>query len=328
MLGLLFGFLAALANAVSSVLQRRAGQEEGDDQEFSLRMILDLIRKPVWLLGILGVIAGFLFQAIGLGYGKLAQVEPILILELPFTIVLAWRFLGEGMSWLKGGAILAMTVGLAGLIYFLSPSAGKTTDVPMWKWGIAIGLGFALIGGLGWWGSRIGHDMARAAVLGAATGAGFGVTAGLMKGMTVVASHGFLMIFTAWQTYLMIVAGALSMFLLQNAMAAGKLAAAQPGFTLTDPVVAILWGVFVFDERVRHGWFLLLAVLSFALMVGAVVALSQTEELQEDDQQAGSDREPADSGASGGTQAGADPQPSHDGVDNPKPAGATRLQPG
>lgn len=287
MLGLLFGFLAAVANAVSSVLQRRAGKEEGDDNEFSLRMILDLLRKPVWLLGILAVIAGFLLQALGLAYGKLAEVEPILILELPITIVLAWRFLGEGMSWLKGAAIIAMTIGLAGLIFFLSPSAGKTTDIPLWKWGIALALGFGLVIGLALWGRRTEHDMARAAILGAATGAGFGMTAGLMKGMTEAASHGFLNVFTAWQTYVMIVAGGFSMWLLQNAMAAGKLAAAQPGFTLTDPVVAILWGIFIFDEQVRQGWYMLLAVLSFALMVGAVVALSRTGEMQDGEQDGG-----------------------------------------
>lgn len=291
MLGILFAFLAACANATSSVLQRRAGKEEGDDQEFSFRMILDLIRKPVWLLGILGVIAGFLLQAIALGYGQLAQVEPVLVLELPVTILLAWRLLDEGMSRLKGAAIVAMTIGLAGLIFFLSPSAGNATGIPLWKWGIALGAGFALVGGLGWWGQRTRDDMARAAVLGTATGAGFGMTAGLMKGMTEAASHGFLNIFTAWQTYLMVVAGGLSMWLLQNAMAAGKLVAAQPGFTLTDPVVAILWGIFIFDERVRTGWFMVLAVLSFALMVGSVIALSQTEEVQDDSDQDGGDQD-------------------------------------
>jgi hypothetical protein len=283
-LGLLFGFLAALANATNSVLQRRAGREEDDTDQFSFRMIVDLVRKPVWLFGILAVIAGFLLQAIALSYGQLAEVEPLLILELPFTILFAWRFLDEGMSCGKGAAVAAMTIGLAGLIFFLSPAPGAPSTCRSGSGGWRSAADSHWSAGLGLWGRRAEQGIARAAVLGTATGAGFGMTAGLMKGMTNAAAHGFGHIFTAWQTYLMIIAGSLSMWLLQNAMAAGKLVAAQPGFTLTDPVVAILWGVFVFDEQVRHGLYLLLAVLSFALMVGAVIALSRTEEVQDDGQ--------------------------------------------
>lgn len=293
MIGLLFGFLAAVANAVSSVLQRRAGREEDSDDEMSLRMITQLIRKPVWLFGILAVIAGFLLQAVALSFSALATVEPILVMELPITIVLAWRFLGEPMGRRESGSIVAMTVGLAGLIYFLSPSGGNQgKNVPDWKWGIALGIGLGIVALLAWWGERTEHDMKRAAIYGAATGAGFGVTAGLIKGMTEQAQSGFVHIFLSWQLYLMIATGAMSMYLLQNAMSAGKLVAAQPGFTLVDPVVAILWGIFVFDEKVQHGLFLLLAVLGFALMVGAVIVLSQSKEVKDAADDSGGGDEP------------------------------------
>jgi hypothetical protein len=38
-------------------------------------------------------------------------------------------------------------------------------------------------------------------------------------------------------------------------MNAGGLLAAQPGMTLADPVLSVLWGVPAFHEGVRAGWF-------------------------------------------------------------------------
>ncbi len=50
-----------------------------------------------------------------------------------------------------------------------------------------------------------------------------------MKAMTTaITAHGFLALFTTWQTYAMIAAGGLAMFLLQSALNAGTLLAANP----------------------------------------------------------------------------------------------------
>ncbi len=289
MLGYLLAFLAAAANATSSVLQRRAGEEERSNREMTFRLMLDLIRKPVWLFGILAVTVGFVLQAAALSSGQLATVEPILIVELPLTTVMAWRFLGEPMGRMQLASIVAMTIGLAGLLYFLSPQGGNPSDVSWWVWLLALGAGYSAMGLLVFVGRRTDHDMLRAAFYGAATGTGFGITAALMKGMTNQLDHGFVSVFFAWQTYLMIASGAASMYLLQNAVSAGRLIAAQPGFTLVDPVVAILWGTLVFGERVRHGLFILLAVVSFGIVVVSVVALSRTSEVREDDDAADRD---------------------------------------
>ncbi|GEM_PF-5647187 len=59
-------------------------------------------------------------------------------------------------------------------------------------------------------------------------------------------------------------------------MNADRLVAAQPGLSLTDPVVSILWGVFAFHERVRGGWFIALAVVSGLVMSAAVLVLGRS----------------------------------------------------
>ncbi|HEY1761424.1 MAG TPA: hypothetical protein VGG17_02420 [Acidimicrobiales bacterium] len=56
-------------------------------------------------------------------------------------------------------------------------------------------------------------------------------------------------------------------------MSAGSLAASQPGFTITDPLVATLLGIVVFDEKIRLGAIELCGELVAAVLVivGAAV---------------------------------------------------------
>lgn len=273
MLTYLLAFLAACANAAASVLQRTANRREPGEENLSLRLVRDLLHQPVWFGGILAVIVGFLLQAAALGDGEISVVEPILVLELPLTLLLGAVVFGSRLRRREWGATVLMTAGLAGLLWFLSPTGGSARDVGAATWAIGIGASLAVIGTLVALARREDeHGPRRAMLLGVATGAGFGLTAALMKGMTTAYAQGFAHLFASWQLYAMVVAGAGSMFLLQSALNAGRLVAAQPGITLSDPVVSILWGVLGFSEVVRGGiWAGLAVVAAVAIAVGAVL---------------------------------------------------------
>jgi drug/metabolite transporter (DMT)-like permease len=299
MLTYVLAVLAACANATSSVLQRKANREAPQRQNLSPRLIWTLAHEPVWFGGVLAVIAGFLLQATALGNGELSVVEPILVLELPATLILASRVFGSRMRKREWGSAAVMTAGLAGLLYFLSPSAGRAEDVHWYIWAIAIGLNLAFIAVMVAWGRRgpAGRNGStdessalQAAVLAVAAGSAFGLTAALMKGMTNTYAHGFGALFTGWQLYGMVATGALGMFLVQSALNAGRLIAAQPGLTLSDPIVSILWGIFVFGDRVRDGWFIVLAVISGLVMASAVIALGRSPLLSDESAQAEENR--------------------------------------
>jgi drug/metabolite transporter (DMT)-like permease len=292
--------LAACANATSSVLQRKANKKVPQNENLSWKLIRSLLHEPVWFAGILAVTVGFLLQASALGAGELAVVEPILVLELPLTLILAARVFGSSMGWREWASTLAMTVGLAGLLYFLDPTPGRHGKVHPYVWIIGIGANLALVGALVAWGRKGpagrgggtgGSSAHQAAVFGVAGGSAFGLTAALMKGMTAHYAQGFGAIFTSWQLYAMVATGVLGIFLVQSALNAGRLIAAQPGLTLSDPIISILWGVLAFHESVRGGLFpLLFAALSTALMAGAVFVLARSPLLSEDNQKSGSSR--------------------------------------
>ena len=281
----LLAVLAACANATSSVLQRKAGRGVPQGQNLSPRLIWSLLHEPAWLGGILAVIVGFLLQAAALGSGQLSVVEPILVLELPTTLLLATRVFHARLHRREWGSAAAMAAGLAALLYALSPSGGRPESVRWYAWVIGIGVNLAFVAamaargrrGPAGRGPRSGQSSAlQAAVLAVGAGAAFGLTAALMKGMTGAYSRGMVALLSSWQLYGMIAAGFLAMFLVQSALNAGRLVAAQPGLTLTNPIVSILWGVLVFREQVRTGWFLALALAGGLVIAGAVLVLGRS----------------------------------------------------
>ena len=74
----------------------------------------------------------------------------------------------------------------------------------------------------------------------------------------------------------MVTAGAISLFLWQNALQAGTLIAAQPAITLSDPILSTIVGVLVFGEHVRLGGWLALEFVGALLIAGASVELARS----------------------------------------------------
>jgi hypothetical protein len=79
-------------------------------------------------------------------------------------------------------------------------------------------------------------------------------------------------------------AGAASLLLASHALAAGPLAASQPGFTILDPLTAGLLGLFLFGEHIQTAPVNLAAeALALALLVGGAATLSHSHLLAADD---------------------------------------------
>lgn len=275
MLSVVLAVLAAAGNATASVLQRMAARREPAARSFSLRLMWDLAHQPVWVGGIVAITAGFLLQSIALGLGRLSVVQPLLVLELPLTLLLAsvlFRARLRGREWT---AAAGMSVGLAAFLYTLRPTGGEPRLVGLGTWALGLGVTVTVAGAFVWLGARRRHA-ARAAYLSVATGIGFGLTAALINGVAAAFAHGLVGVLTAWQTYAVIAVGPTSTFLLQNTLQSGRLVAAQPGLTLVNPVVAVAWGVAVFDEEPRTGPWLAGACAAAALIAVCTVLLARS----------------------------------------------------
>jgi drug/metabolite transporter (DMT)-like permease len=271
---------ASFCTAMSSVCQR-LGASITPAEGFDLRLVFRLARRPVWLAGVACMIFGFAFQVTALRFGALGLVQPMLALELLFVFgfmaVLGSRQV-RARDWL---AAAAMSAGLGLFLLAASPSGGRL-HAPGSSWWLAgLGsLGVVLLGlaaAFGFGRRRAAPASRRAAVLGAATGVAWGFVAAVSKEFSSHLGAGIGVIFSSWSVYVLIGAGAASLLLASHALASGPLAASQPGFTIGDPLVASLLGMFLFGEHMQTGILDLAAeAVGLALLVTGVLALSHS----------------------------------------------------
>ena len=269
---------AAASNALSSVMQREANRKRSDEA-FGLRLLASLVRQPAWLVGAVAMLASFLLQAGALSRGELSSVEPVLVLELPMTLILAAAVLRHRLLLRDWAGIAAMTAGLVLFVALLSPSGGDAAHVSALVSLLATvgtAAGIAALTAV----AAAGPDRSRAALFGIAAGSGFGLTASLIKvAMARLSAGGVVGLFTAWQTYGFAVTGVASVVLIQAALHAGTLVAAQPGITLFDPLVSLLWGTVVLGETVSTSVpALALSALGAAMIAGSVMVLARSSQ--------------------------------------------------
>ncbi|MFJ4340110.1 DMT family transporter [Streptomyces sp. NPDC088915] len=274
-LPVLFSLFAAFSNALATVLQRRAALTVPRSDSFRPGLVLDLLRRPLWLAGILAVIAAGVGQAAALATGPLALVQPLFVLELPLALLIASLMARERLPARLWAAVAAVVAGLGTALVAASPT-GNRTHVALDRWlPVLVACAVAVVA-LAATGLRRPPGRARAACLGAATAICYALTAALMKtSMHVLDDGGIGAFLTAWQTYAFCAAGIAALLLLEHAMQGGPLVASQPALTLGDATVSLGLGVLLYEEHVRTGWWLLPQLAGVALIVLGVFTLAR-----------------------------------------------------
>ena len=243
--------IAALAAgctfAIGAVLQQSAAREAPLDASMSIRLLWDLAHRPKWLLGIASDVGSFSLQALALGFGPIALVQPLLVTGVLFAVPLAVQLRGmrlRAQEWIGTASVAA---GLALFLVAASPGEGEPqTSLARW---MLILLG---VGGLMALGIIVGetlHGPVRASVFALSAGAAFGLLAALTKTSTWLLGQGATTFFTAWQPYAMLGVAIAGAIVQQSAFQAAPLPASLPVMDAVEPTVAVLIGVFAFDEH-------------------------------------------------------------------------------
>jgi drug/metabolite transporter (DMT)-like permease len=234
------------------------------------RLIRATVLHRLWLGGIAADTVGLALQIVALHLGPLAAVQPLLILSLLFALLLGQRH--HGRLHLAETAWVLLVIGaLIGLLA-LAGTAGRTTSVV--DRGPAISAGVAavvLAAGCVLLGRRNRGANGTAALLGVAVGVIYAVTAALLKATTDIAVRHPVAILWSWQFYLVIGLGAAGLLLNQLAFQAGPLAMSLPAMSTVDPLLSIAIGVWVFDERIRHGALTDFGLAALLLVLGVGV---------------------------------------------------------
>lgn len=291
MISYVLAFLAATTNATSNVLNRKASRQEPAQEQFRPALIIGLLHRPAWLAAVGTMIVSFVVSAAALGTGEIAAVQPVIVLELPMTLIGGSMLLGGRLGRREWAAVAAMTAGVIGLLVALDPHAGSSASARPLAWIIGSaangGAVLALFFAARYVGRRPGREAAEAALLGVGAGLGYGLAAAYTKGLTMeFSTGGILGVVTSWPIYAAIGAGATATWLLQNSYHAGRLAAGQPGITLADPLAGMAWGIIVFHERVRGPVFYGVAVIPLLVLAAGVLVLSRSPLLLDNPQPA------------------------------------------
>lgn len=231
-----------------------------------------------WLAAMALNTVGFALHAFALHAGALAVVQPLLVSSLLFALPVNHLMRREPVHRVELVWAALLVVGLAGFLV-VATAGVPASDQPADR-GPAIGATVLVVVAsvtLVLTARRAGRSTA-ATLLGVATGVLFAVTASLIKVCTGLLGGGVLHLLLSWQLYALLVAGAVGLLLNQLAYQSGPLSASLPAITVVDPLVAILLGVVVFDERLRHGPGAVVGEVVFLTVLAlAAVALSRLE---------------------------------------------------
>jgi drug/metabolite transporter (DMT)-like permease len=266
--------IAAMLLGVGFVLQQHAAAKLSAEY-LHLRLIAELLRKRIWVAGVVIMVAGQGLSAWGLGHLSLTVSEPLLATNLIFALLLAAPISGEIPRKTEFVGALMLCLGVAILsasrsVRALSESFGSFSHWP--AAGIIAGVAVVLVVA-----GRNGPSSLRATL----TGGGAGLLLGIADGLTrrsveILDGHGVVTLLTTWPGYAVVGTAAIGLWLVQSAFSVGPLHASLPAITGAEPLAGITLGVLVFGDKV-HITPLLLAVQAFGLatMVGGVVLVAR-----------------------------------------------------
>jgi hypothetical protein len=272
---------AAVAGAASfglaSAVQQRATKQVPTTGTLDPRLILELIHRPVWVLGMATVIVGLSLQLVALAFGPLVLVQPLLVTGVLFGAVFSALLAHRRVDRLVVLGSLGCVAGLSAFLVLVRPT-GTATQLATNGWALlplaralgVIGLGCLAVA------ARFSGAV-HVAALATATGVLYGLTAGLMKVVTgQFRAGGFVEVFSHPVLYVVCAVGPLGFLLSQNTFQQGTLIApALAIITIVDPLVGVAIGVNWLGEQVDSSPAVLTGqAISAVVLIGSVVLLA------------------------------------------------------
>jgi drug/metabolite transporter (DMT)-like permease len=274
--------VAAFFFALAATLQQKGALGMGEVSLGSPRSFLLLARQMWWLLGTLALLCAYAFQAVALDNGRLAVIQPLLVTTIVFALPLGYLLTNQVVHRREVLGAAIVVLGLA-IFTVVGDAADGNDNAPGNEWAIALvvfsAVAFALIVA-----GRRGTPLMRAALFGASAGVLFGLSASLCKPtMEILDDGGMEAALESWEFYAFAIAGIIAFLVQQVSLATGKLAASVATVSVCNPLVSIVIGTLLLDERLAEPtWHKVIAYAGLALaLTGAVVISMSTESEKE-----------------------------------------------
>jgi drug/metabolite transporter (DMT)-like permease len=262
----------AMVFGVSSVAEQRGTKQVKRREKLSPKIILDLVRQPLWVTAIGATVVGFALQVVALSLGPLALVEPILVCDLIFAVLISAHLRRRWDPVMLGG-VAACALGVGGFLAIAQPSGGKSSVSFYVVLPLAAGLAVLVSGALL---LTRGNENLFPLGLALACGVCYGVSAFLVKLVTSDFGNGLASLLSNWPIYVLIVVGPLGFLLNQYAFQQGTLLAPVMSIIIAcDPLVSILLGFLWLDEKLNSTPAAIAGeIAALLLMVAGIVVLA------------------------------------------------------
>jgi drug/metabolite transporter (DMT)-like permease len=246
----LLGLLAACSFALGNVLQQK-GTLEAPAGDNDPKFLVQIFRRPVWLVGGALQAGGWILQAAALDRGSLVVVQSLTATSLVIALPLGARITDQRVDRRVGLAALATVVGIVLFLSVGSPQGGTDhPDAAAW-WSasvttVVVMLGLAFLG-------RSRSSAPRALFFGSAAGVGFALQSSVTKEFTTVLGQGIGAVLTSWTIYVLIGSAIVGLVLQQSALRTGVLAPAMASSNAVTLFASVLFGISVFGEKISNG---------------------------------------------------------------------------
>lgn len=221
----------------------------------SIGGMLKLFAIPKWLLGLTLVFLGAAIHLTALSFAPVAVVQPVGILAVPWSVLLAARIHKHHLNGRMWGAVGVTVVGVVGFTIFSTLFATGQEEFAFPPMVYAFLIVCVLAGILSFLASR-SAPWARAMMWSSVGAMFYGLASGFMKAaMDLILRHGHAIgEYQVVLTIAMLVACyALGVWMIQQGYASGPAEITVGTMTTVDPFVAVLFGLIVLGEGAGMG---------------------------------------------------------------------------
>jgi drug/metabolite transporter (DMT)-like permease len=271
--------LAAVSFALAATLWQKAALGLSGISFRHPRTVAALFTRWVWMLGLAAQLVGVALQAAALDRGRVSIIQPLLVTTVVWSLPLGYVLTQQtiGAREVLGAAIIV--VGLALFATFGDPAAG-VDNAPGADWlASLLVIGAACVALLLF--ANRGSISLKAAILGTVAGLLYGLSATLMKPVVEnLHAEGLGGVISDWESWVWAAAGIVGFLFQQLSLSTGRLVPSVAAVSVANPVVSVILGALVLQERLDKNppWHAVVAVGALCVaLVGSVVISSARE---------------------------------------------------
>lgn len=240
-----------------------------ENRQMSARQMIRLVTNPRWLLGLLVLLTGSAGHIFGLMLAPVTVVQPVGILAVPWSVILASRIYKFKVTKQVWGAVAVTVLGVVVFTIIAAGTAAQSIELPYNDIVISCVIVYLTGFALGTLGSQ-GPQRIRCLMWASAGSVFYGLSSALIKIITELFKQGNMLTHPFFWTVLPFFVGsyAIGGWMIQQAYANGPAEIVVGSMTTTDPMIAVGFGLIVLGEGVNIS-----PVAAAVMLVAAVAAV-------------------------------------------------------